>query len=139
MSSLITYKTDERYNSGEITLYNNSNCTVEDDLKNKCEMQINLFEGYGVSPGGDGETVFHKDTCPDFKGDIKSVSIEGKAGFVIRSSDNYCMYFDVDQNKGNNCINLENTRVFYESGYDPFTGDSIPIRPKEIMVFPISK
>ncbi len=142
LSSFITYKADDRNNLGKIVLYNATDCSVEDDLKNKCEILVNDLEGYGISPGnvfgGVSDPTFHKDVCPEFEGNIKSVSIEGKAAFVIRSTTNYCMYFDVIKNNNNNCIKLEDTGVFRESTFNYETGETVLIRPKEIMVFPIN-
>lgn len=144
LSSLITYKSmPDVY--GKVTLYNKTNCMLDDEVEDKCELEIKKFEGYNVRTGGDQPFYSRIKTCPDFKGDIKSVTIEGKAGFVIRATDGYCMYFDVNRNNGNNCINLENTRVFYESGcglYDPTTAECMrPLltRPYEIIVFPLSE
>ena len=131
LSSVITYKADESNDYGKIILYNKTNCVSEDSAKDQCELNVADLEGYNdVSPW---------EQCPSFEGDVKSVVIQGKAGFVVRATDGYCMYFDVERNKGNNCVNLENTRVFYESGCaeeDPDTGECIKpvnIRPKEVI------
>jgi len=135
LSSVLTYKADINNDYGKIILYNKTNCVSEDSIKDQCELQVNTLEGHNVSPWSE---------CPSFEGDVKSAVIQGKAGFVIRATDDYCMYFDVETNKGNNCVNLENTRVFYESGcaeYDPDTLECIKpvnIRPKEILLTPIN-
>lgn len=140
ISSVITYRAMENNDYGKIVLYNKSNCIPEDSVKDKCDVSLSTSEGSivkaGQNPLNDPASVY---PCQSFEGEVKSVSIEGKAGFVIRANNNYCMYFDADRNKGSNCINLENTKVFYESGYNPDTGESIKIRPKEIMVFPLEK
>jgi len=132
LSSLITYKTETSHDYGKIIFFNKTNCVAEDPTKDQCELDINTFDGYfDVSPWTE---------CPSFEGDVKSALIQGNAGFVVRSTDNYCMYFDIEKNKENPCVNLENTQVFYESGcaeYDPDTLECIEpikIRPKEMML-----
>lgn len=142
VSSVITIKNYTGHDYGKITAYKNNNCTSSRD-EDRCVINIGDYIGYNVVI----DPIFYwassfPNPCPSFTGytwDIKSISIEGKAGFVIRANNNYCMYFDAERNKGSNCINLENTKVFYESGYNPDTGESIKIRPMEIMVFPIEK
>lgn len=131
LSSVLTYKVNINNDYGTIIFYNKTNCVSEDPVKDQCELKVNIFEGESVSPWGE---------CPSFEGDIKSAAIKGKGGLVVRATDDYCMYFDIEENKDNNCINLENTRVFYESGCkeeDPDTGECIKpvnIRPKEVML-----
>jgi hypothetical protein len=131
-SSVILYKMDETDKESKIILYNKPNCLVEEyNEENVCEGIVTDWEGVYVIPGGT--------YCGSFNGPVSSVEIKGQIGFVVRSTDNYCMYFDLSKNQNNNCINLENTRVFYESGYNPETGESIPIRPDHFMVFSIKK
>lgn len=131
-SSVILYKMDETDKESKVILYNKPNCSVEEyNEENVCEGIVTDWEGVYIIPGGT--------YCGSFKGSVSSVEIKGQIGFVVRSTDNYCMYFDLSGNQNNNCFNLENTRVFYESGYNPETGESIPIRPDHFMVFSIKK
>ena len=143
ISSVITYKSMENKDYGKIILYNKSNCSIDNTIKDSCEVLVNVNEGSVVRTGSGSYNPSFNRPCPSFEGEIKSVSIEGNAGFVIRSTDNYCMYFD-HRNNVNNCINLENTKVFYESGveYNATTDQYEPVikvRPLEIMVFPLEK
>jgi hypothetical protein len=128
-SSVILYRTDKTeggdLEESDLIVYNTPNCPSEKTPENSCELTI--------TAGG-----LHNPTgqfgCDSFEGSVSSVAIKGPIGFVIRSTDGYCKYFDLERNSGNNCVNLENTRVYFDST-DPSTGNNIPVRPKYFMIF----
>jgi len=127
-SSVILYRTDKTggdLKESDLIVYNTPNCPLERTPENSCELTIQAG-GLHIPAGQFG--------CDSFEGSVSSVAIKGPIGFVVRSTDDYCKYFDLERNNGNNCINLENTRVYFEST-DPSTGNNIYIRPKHFMIF----
>jgi len=138
VSSVITIKDDTTSHAGKLTFYGKTNCLGEGE-ENVCEIEASSSVGYLIETKGEGVSNDTKYVCPKFNSDIASVSIQGNYGFVVRATDDYCQYFK--KNTDNNCINLENTRVYYEAvyNYNPETGeeDNVIIRPEQIMIVPI--
>ena len=130
LSSIIVFKT--KAGSPSITIYNSPNCKKrteeygpQKDEENKCTMS-----------GSSGFTNI-KDACPEFKGDIVSISTGGDVGVLFKAASKEaqgrCHFFE---SNNNGCINTPK----YSYTYNLSIGEYSPsVVPQSFILFPLVK